>query len=101
MATEVMVAIITGMCAIVGQWMITRSEGKRSDEKREADKRETAVKQAIKDTELKNLLEAIEQRLDIHNSYAEKFAAISEHIEEVDKAIIAMQKDIEYIRKGA
>lgn len=101
MATEVCVALITGMCAIVGQWLITRSDSKKNDAKRQADKEERAVKQAVKDTELKALLEAIEQRLDIHNSYAEKFAAMTTHFEEIDKAIIAMQKDIEYLRKGA
>lgn len=99
MATEVMVALITGLCAIVGQWMITRSESKKGDAKRLKEQEERAVRQAIKETELKNHLAAIEQKLDIHNGYAEKFALISVHIEEIDKAIIAMQKDIEYISK--
>lgn len=99
MATEVMVALITGLCAIVGQWMITRSESKKGDAKRLKEQEERAVRQAIKETELKNHLAAIEQKLDIHNGYAEKFALMSVHIEEIDKAIIAMQKDIEYISK--
>lgn len=100
MATEVMVAIITGICAIVGQWMITRSESKKGDAKRAKEQEERAVEQAIKETELKAHLDSIEKKLDIHNGYAEKLAQISIHLEEIDKAIIAMQKDIEYIRGG-
>lgn len=38
-------------------------------------------------------MEGIKKRLDTHNHYAEKFGTI-------EKTIITMQKDIEYIRKG-
>ena len=44
----------------------------------------------------KNVFEemnAIKKKLDQHNHYAEKFG-------EIEKAIIAIKKDIEYIRKG-
>lgn len=101
MAPEIIVALITGGCAIIGQWMITRSESKKGDEKRQKEQERRAVEQAIKDTDLKNHLASIEEKLDIHNGYAEKFALMTVHLEEIDKAIIAMQKDIEYIRKGA
>lgn len=38
-------------------------------------------------------LDAVKKRLDTHNHYAEKFGTI-------EKSIIIMQKDIEYIKKG-
>lgn len=38
-------------------------------------------------------LDAVKKRLDTHNHYAEKFGSI-------EKSMIAMQKDIEYIKKG-
>lgn len=102
MITEgIVIALVTGVCAIIGQWMITRSESKKADDKRNKDKEERAVALALKDAELKNQLTAIEQKLDIHNGYAEKFSAVTIHLEEIDKALVAMQKDIEYIRKGA
>lgn len=44
----------------------------------------------------KNIFEEmndIKKKLDQHNHYAEKFG-------EIEKAIIAIKKDIEYIRKG-
>ena len=77
MATEVIVALITGACAIFGQWMITRSESKKTDAKRAQEAQDRAVMQAVKDTELKELLRGIGERLDIHNGYAEKFAQMS------------------------
>lgn len=102
MLTEgIVIALVTGICAIIGQWIITRSESKKADDKRNEDKKERAVAQAVKDAELKNQLAAIEKKLDIHNGYAEKFAEVTTHLEEIDKALVAMQKDIEYIRKGA
>ncbi|MBP5311902.1 MAG: hypothetical protein J6112_03610 [Clostridia bacterium] len=100
MGTEIMVALITGVCAIIGQWMITRSESKKADVKRAQESEDRAVAQAVKDTELKNLLHGITERLDIHNGYAEKFSQMSVHFEEIDKVLVAMQKDIEYLRKG-
>lgn len=38
-------------------------------------------------------MELIKQKLDQHNHYAEKFG-------EIEKSIIAIKKDVEYIRKG-
>lgn len=38
-------------------------------------------------------LDGVKKRLDTHNHYAEKFGSI-------EKSMIAMQKDIEYIKKG-
>ena len=40
-----------------------------------------------------NEIEGVKKRLDTHNHYAEKFGTI-------EKTIVTMQKDIEYIRKG-
>lgn len=38
-------------------------------------------------------LDGVKKRLDTHNHYAEKFGSI-------EKSMIIMQKDIEYIKKG-
>ena len=98
MGAEVTVALITGICAIIGQWMITKNEGRKTDAKREEDKQERAVKQALREAELNNHLEMIERKLDVHNGYAEKFAAVTVHLGEIDKALVAIQKDIEYMK---
>ena len=38
-------------------------------------------------------MDEIKKRLDLHNKYAEKFS-------EINESIVAIKKDIEYIRKG-
>jgi len=38
-------------------------------------------------------MDAIKKRLDIHNQYAEKFG-------DIDKSLIGIKKDMEYLRKG-
>lgn len=48
--------------------------------------------QAQRDQELDDRLERIEERLNSHNSYAEKFASLSE-------AIIEMKTDVKWIKE--
>lgn len=50
----IIVAIITGICSVVGQWLISREREIRLDER------------------LKN----VEKKLDEHNGYAQKFETI-------------------------
>ena len=102
MEPAVMAALITGIFAIIGQWMITRSANKQAETKRTQDDEKKAVEQAVKDTELKNALASIEQRLVEHNGYAEKFAQMTSRFGEIEKAVVAIQKDMEYLKqKGA
>ena len=48
--------------------------------------------QAIRDTQLDDKLQRIEERLDSHNSYASKFAELTE-------AIVEMKNDIKWIKE--
>ncbi|MCR4671997.1 MAG: hypothetical protein K5637_02005 [Lachnospiraceae bacterium] len=83
MTEAIIVAIITAGASIVCQ-LIIANKGKK----------ERIAEEAKKDQELKDKLKAIEDKLDVHNGYAAKLSAISE-------AIVALQKDIEWIREGA
>ena len=49
--------------------------------------------QAIRDTKLDDKLEQIDQRLTEHNSYAEKFASLTE-------SIVEMRNDIKWIKES-
>lgn len=69
MSSEIVVAIITGLCAVVGQWLISR---------RQAKDRETA--DAVRDAKLEMRLLEVEKKLDVHNGYAEKFSEIGQDI---------------------
>jgi hypothetical protein len=65
----VLVALITGLCAVVGQWLISRSQ----NEKRKQDEIE-------RDTRLEMRLQSVEKKLDEHNGYAQRFATIQTDI---------------------
>lgn len=63
------VAIITGLCAVVGQWLIAN---------RQAKDRETS--EAVRDAKIEMKLAEVERKLNVHNSYAEKFESIGKDI---------------------
>lgn len=82
MDNAIVVAIITGICSVVGQYFISLKKQKE-DEKVDA----------MREQKQCDRLDAIEHKLDIHNGYAEKLGDIS-------LSIAKMQKDIEYLKKG-
>ena len=54
----ILVAIITGLCSVLGQWLISREREIRLDER----------------------LKSVEKKLDEHNRYADKIGGIREDI---------------------
>ena len=69
MSEAVIVALITGLCAVAGQWIISH----QSNERRK-------VEDAVRDARQEDRLTAIERKIDIHNGYAEKFSEIQTDI---------------------
>lgn len=69
MSDPVLVALITGLCAVVGQWLISRSQ----NEKRKVD-------EAVRDARLEDRLKSVEKKLDEHNGYAQRFSTIQTDI---------------------
>lgn len=78
-------AIIVGCLAVIGSYVGNISISRRKS-------KEDAIKEAERETRQEDRMRAIEHKLDIHNGYAEKLGSI-------EKSMIAMQKDIEYLRK--
>jgi len=72
MSDAVLVALITGVCAVLSNLLITRS-GRIKD----------AVDRAERDKEFKMRLESIEKKVDEHNGYAKRFEAIGKDITEI------------------
>lgn len=68
MSDVIIVAIITGICSVIGQWIISREREIRLDER----------------------LKSVESKLIVHNGYAARF-------EEIQVDIAQIKKDIEYI----
>ena len=82
MSEAVLVAIITATASVICQYVIARSQ-------HEKDKTDLAV-----------TLKGIEDRLTVHNEYAEKIGGLANDMHQLRNDMTAMQKDIEYLRKG-
>ena len=78
---SIIVAIITGVFAVIGQLLISRNQ---------ASKRK--VDDAVRAAKLDDRLAGIEKRLDEHNSYASKFADIQTDIAVIKNDIKTLYK---------
>ena len=70
--TAVAVALITGICAVIGQWLIARENKRKSD-----------AEQAVRDERTKMRLDSIEAKLDEHNGYAKRFEEVAVSLAEL------------------
>ena len=82
METAIIVAVITGICSVAGQYMIYLKN-----------KRESDARQQVRDAKTDMRLDAIETKLDEHNGYAKKF-------EEVAVAIAELRTELKLKRNG-
>lgn len=82
MSESIIVSIITGLCAVIGQWLISRKS-----------RQEDAIKQAKRDQHLDDTIKALSDRVDEHNKYAKMFADITSDIR-----LIA--QDVRYLKEG-
>lgn len=78
---SVLIGVIGGILGILNQISTMR---KQQDE--------ALRNQATRDKEMDDRMKRIEERLDSHNSYAEKFASLTE-------AIVEMKTDIKWIKE--
>lgn len=76
-------ALITGVCSVIGQWIIAKTNKRKTDQER-------AVREALQDARLVS----IEEKLDEHNGYAKRF-------EEVAVKLAEIETKLEMILKGA
>ncbi len=81
MTEGIIIAIVTGVFAVLGQYIISQ-RARREDE----------IKRAVLDERTANRLQTIEHKLDIHNGYAEKLG-------DIQKDIAALRVKVEEIEK--
>lgn len=84
MSETVLVAIITGICAVFGQWLITRQQTAKR-----------RIDEAVRDAKLNDRLAGVERRLDEHNNYASKFSEIQTDIAVIKNDIKTLYKERE------
>lgn len=92
MSDAVLVAIITGAFAVLGQWMITRNDRKKRTEADQEKEKNRAIEDALKEERLENRLSSIENKLDVHNGYAEKLGTIQTDIAVIKNDIKTLYK---------
>lgn len=92
MSESVIIATITGVLAVLGSFVgnVAISAKKAREEAIKDAEREQAQKDQL--SMILDEQQEIKKRLDQHNGYAEKFA-------ETKTAIVAIQKDIEYLKE--
>lgn len=101
METAVLVAIVTGAFSVFGTWLMTRAETKKAQRANDEKENNAAIQRAVEKTELNDRLKSIETKLDEHNGYGAKFVELAGQYSDIEKKLVAMSKDIEYLRKGA
>ena len=101
METAVLVAIVTGAFSVFGTWLMTRAETKKAQRANDEKENNAAIQRAVEKTELNDRLKSIENKLDEHNGYGAKFVELAGQYSDIEKKLVAMSKDIEYLRKGA
>ena len=74
--TVIIAALITGVCAVVGQWLISKKNQRDAD-----------VKRQIVEAKREDLEQRVEHKLDIHNAYADKFGDIAVELAEIKTEI--------------
>lgn len=82
MDNTIIVALITGVCAIIGQLIISAQSTKRKK-----------MDDAVRDARLDDRLSGVERRLDEHNGYAKRFAEISTDIAVIKNDIKTLYKE--------
>jgi len=68
----VLVAIVTGIFAVLGQWIISHNQTKKTKED-----------DAVRDARIEDRMKSVERKLDEHNGYAKLFKEI-----QIDIAVI-------------
>ena len=84
MSEAVIVALITGICAVVGQLIISKNQSNKRK-----------IDDAVRAAQLDDRLAGIERRLDSHNNYAEKFVSFGTDIAVIKNDIKTLYKQQE------
>lgn len=92
MSDTIITALVMAAASIICQLLINRNNRKkRSDEETEIMKQQ-AVEDAVKAEKLETRLSAIEEKLDVHNGYAEKLGDIATSIAVIENDIKTLYK---------
>lgn len=83
--------VFTAMTAIVTQIILNKRNREKRKVENEEERKRIAVADALKDERLEQRMKAIEEKLDIHNGYAEK-------LQDVNKQLGEIRTDVAFIK---
>lgn len=89
MSDAVLVALITGACAVIGQWLISRKQNQ-----------DRAVAEAVRDAKIEDRIKAVEKKLDIHNGYAEKLGEIQQDISQMQTDVAVIKNEVKHLKEA-
>lgn len=89
MSDAVIVALITGVCAVIGQWMIVKNQSAKD-----------AYERGKREKKLDDDIKHLSDRVDEHNRYAELFASTKKDISDLTAEVRLIAQDVKYIKEG-
>ena len=92
MSDAVITALIVAVSSIICQVLINRGNRQKRTKEETAKAQLAAVDAALKDQRLELRLQSIEQKLDVHNGYAEKLTDIATSIAVIENDIKTLYK---------
>ena len=102
MSEAVMVAIIgfggtvfTATTAVITQIILNKRNRDKRKAESEEERKKAAVAEALKDERLEQRMKMIEDKLDIHNGYAEKFEDMNIQLSEIKTDVAVIKNDIQ------
>ena len=88
MTEGIIIAIITGLCAVFGQWLITRKS-----------RAEDAAERARLDERTANRLASIERKLDEHNGLAPRLVEIERRLAVLMAEVEALKEQVKELKE--
>lgn len=86
MMSDAIIAALISACATVLAQLAINAQNKK----------EMSITQAVRNKDIDDRLKVIEEKLESHNNYSRLF---QEYASENNKVIVAIQKDIEYLKE--
>lgn len=101
MSDAIITALIMALGSIICQLLINRNNRKKRSVEETEKLKQQAVADALKDERLESRLTAIEEKLDIHNGYAEKFSNLDIRLTGIATSIAVIENDIKTLYNKA
>ena len=102
MSDAVLVALIgfggtvfTAATAVLTQIILNKRNREKRKAESEEERRQAAIAEALKDERLEQRMKVIEDKLDIHNGYAEKFEDMNAQLTVIKTDIAVIKNDIQ------